>query len=178
MLFLDEPTSGLDSFAAQQLINTVHQIVKDRQMACLMTIHQPSWAVFTKLDRVILLAKDGVYYDGPPREAAAWFAGLGCDVPEGVNPADYFISIAETDTVDRLLSGWKDKAERASSISDSGEKSSTDARVAYPTTIVKEFTTLFARWWRETVRRGIDLTDRRPGISRLSSRQLARRWLF
>jgi ABC-type multidrug transport system ATPase subunit len=152
MLFLDEPTSGLDSFAATLLINTVHQIVKERQISCLMTIHQPSWAMFTKLDRVILLAKDGVYYDGPPREAVQWFECLGFKVPEGVNPADYFISIAETEAVSVLSASWKSRDKDGSSSSLEGSTVSITSRVAYPTTLVKEFSILYARWWRETVR--------------------------
>lgn len=60
-----------------------------------MTIHQPSWQIFCQLDRVILLAQGAVFYDGPPRETVPYFAALGYDVPEGTNPADHFISIAE-----------------------------------------------------------------------------------
>lgn len=95
LLFLDEPTSGLDSYAAALLVDNLVDIVRTRQLACLMTVHQPSWAVFCKLDRVILLAKGGVYYDGPPRETVDYFKKLGYDVPEGANPADVFIEIAE-----------------------------------------------------------------------------------
>ena len=95
LLFLDEPTSGLDSFAAALLVDNVSRIVKERNLACFMTVHQPSWAIFTKLDRVILLARGAVYYDGPPRDTIPYFRTLGFEVPEGSNPADYFIGIAE-----------------------------------------------------------------------------------
>lgn len=104
LLFLDEPTSGLDAYAAESLILNMSQVVRERDLACVMTIHQPSWSIFTKLDRVMLLARGGVYYDGPPRDAVTWFASLGYDVPEGMNPADYFISITENagDSEDRI----------------------------------------------------------------------------
>lgn len=95
LLFLDEPTSGLDAFAANLLVRNVSEVVKTRNIACLMTIHQPSWNVFCTLDRVILLAKGAVFYDGPPRNTIAWFESLGYTVPEGTNPADHFISLAE-----------------------------------------------------------------------------------
>lgn len=95
LLFLDEPTSGLDAFAANLLVRNVSEVVKTRNIACLMTIHQPSWNVFCALDRVILLAKGAVFYDGPPRDTIPWFESLGYTVPEGTNPADHFISIAE-----------------------------------------------------------------------------------
>lgn len=154
MLFLDEPTSGLDSYAANLLVTNVSQIVKDRQLSCLMTVHQPSWAMFTQLDRVILLAKGRVYYDGPPRETIPWFKQLGYEVPEGVNPADHFISIAEGkahdgNTVDHLLKSWGEKAGVVDTIQyDSGD---VVAKEQYPTTAIKEFGILLVRWWREMV---------------------------
>jgi hypothetical protein len=117
LLFLDEPTSGLDAYAAESLISNMSLVVRQRNLACVMTIHQPSWSIFTKLDRVMLLARGGIYYDGPPRDAVAWFEGLGYEVPEGMNPADYFISITENaeDSEDRikrveeLLNKWAEQ---------------------------------------------------------------------
>jgi hypothetical protein len=82
-----------------------------------MTIHQPSWNIFCRLDRVILLARGGVYFDGLPRDTTPWFESLGYTVPEGTNPADYFISIAEnferTDEgarrVEQLVARWRER---------------------------------------------------------------------
>ena len=170
MLFLDEPTSGLDAYAAMLLVTNVSRITKDRQLASLMTVHQPSWAMFSQLDRVILMAKGGVYYEGPPREAVTWFKGLGFDVPEGVNPADHFISIAEESSegskerVKHLLDSWAEAKGRSSrdlmpvyQDQDTG-KPAKDAKAKrtwgqqYPTTAVKEFSILLTRWWWEQVR--------------------------
>jgi len=168
MLFLDEPTSGLDAYAAMLLVDNVSRITKDRNLATLMTVHQPSWAMFTQLDRVILMAKGGVYYEGPPREAVTWFKGLGYDVPEGVNPADHFISIAEDEgsegskeRVKHLLDSWtEEKRESTSSllsrpgVSDKeadGTKAKKRSRQRYPTTAAKEFGILLTRWWWEQV---------------------------
>jgi hypothetical protein len=83
-----------------------------------MTIHQPSWNIFCRLDRVILLARGGVYFDGLPRDTIPWFETLGYTVPEGTNPADYFISIAEnferTDEgarrVEQLVGRWRERS--------------------------------------------------------------------
>ena len=170
MLFLDEPTSGLDAYAANLLVNNVSRITKDRQLASLMTIHQPSWAMFTQLDRVILMAKGGVYYEGPPREAVTWFKGLGYEVPEGVNPADHFISIAEDEgsegskeRVKHLLDSWNEaKKESTSDLMPMPSQDNTNVNEGktkkgssgqYPTTLVKEFGLLLTRWWWEQVRR-------------------------
>jgi len=167
MLFLDEPTSGLDAYAAMLLVDNVSRITKDRNLATLMTVHQPSWAMFTQLDRVILMAKGGVYYEGPPREAVPWFKSLGYDVPEGVNPADHFISIAEDEgsegskeRVKHLLESWTEATHESTSsllstpqdagIVD-GAKAKEEPRQQYPTTAAKEFGILLTRWWWEQV---------------------------
>lgn len=138
MLFLDEPSSGLDAFAAQSLIENIARIVKDRQIACLMTIHQPSWAMFTRVDRVILLAKGAVYYDGPPRGTIPWFQKLPYEVPEGVNPADHFISIAEKDA-EILLSSWKSEPPKVEA------QPATYEAHRYPGNIGMEFVILLTR---------------------------------
>lgn len=47
-------------------------------------------------DDLILLAKGGlVVYHGPVKKVEDYFAGLGIEVPERVNPPDYFIDILE-----------------------------------------------------------------------------------
>lgn len=116
LLLLDEPTSGLDAFQAMNVMSNLKEIAISRHLACLATIHAPSWKVFSLFDRVILLARGGVYYSGPPTEAPAYFESLGMPTPEGSNPADHFINIAEnfdrTDESERrvlsLLTSWQE----------------------------------------------------------------------
>lgn len=116
MLLLDEPTSGLDSFQAVNVVANLKEIAVKRNLACLMTIHQPSWKIFSLFDKVILLTRGGTFYAGPPSEAPAYFDRLGMPTPEGSNPADHFINIAEnldrTDESEKrvmgLLTSWKD----------------------------------------------------------------------
>lgn len=116
MLLLDEPTSGLDSFQAVNVVANLKEIAVKRNLACLMTIHQPSWKIFSLFDKVILLTRGGTFYSGPPSEAPAYFDTLGLPTPEGSNPADHFINIAEnldrTDESEKrvmsLLTSWKD----------------------------------------------------------------------
>ncbi|KAJ9474849.1 putative ATP-dependent permease (putative) [Pseudozyma hubeiensis] len=119
VLLLDEPTSGLDAFAALNLVKNLKEITRERDLYTLMTIHQPSWNIFKHFDKVILLTRGQVYYSGPPALAPAWFSWLEHNVPEGVNPADYYITIAEnyekTNAAERrvrdLLSSWRDHGE-------------------------------------------------------------------
>lgn len=132
MLLLDEPTSGLDSFQALNVVTNLKEIAQQRNLACLMTIHQPSWQIFSKFDSVILLTRGGVFYSGPPEEAVPYFEGLGIPVPEGTNPADHFINIAENPDrseesekrVQSLLSSWQEH-EIAKSIRNSSSGNTT-----------------------------------------------------
>ena len=114
LLLLDEPTSGLDSFQAYNVVEILREVARKRNLACLMTIHQPSWKIFSLFDKVILLTRGCVFYDGPPGEAPAYFESLGLPTPHGSNPADHFINIAEnldrTDESEKrvlsLISSW------------------------------------------------------------------------
>lgn len=95
LLLLDEPTSGLDSFAAHSVVENLKIVAKERKLACLATIHQPSYKVFCLFDRIIILTRGAVYYSGPPEAALEWFEQLGYPIETGANPADYYILIAE-----------------------------------------------------------------------------------
>lgn len=116
VLLLDEPTSGLDAFAALNLVKNLKEITRERELFTLMTIHQPSWNIFKHFDKVILLTRGQVYYSGSPAAAPAWFDSLGHSPPEGVNPADYYITIAENyektneaeNRVRGLLTSWRE----------------------------------------------------------------------
>ena len=56
ILFLDEPTSGLDSRAASVVMRAIRNIA-DTGRTVLCTIHQPSKALFSKFDSLLLLKK-------------------------------------------------------------------------------------------------------------------------
>ncbi|SAM84088.1 related to ATP-binding cassette, sub-family G, member 2 [Ustilago bromivora] len=119
VLLLDEPTSGLDAFAALNLVKNLKGITRERELFTLMTIHQPSWNIFKHFDKVILLTRGQIYYSGPPARAPAWFDSLGHHPSEGLNPADYYITIAEnyekTNEAERrvrnLLTSWRTHGE-------------------------------------------------------------------
>ncbi|KAL3370830.1 hypothetical protein AABB24_007720 [Solanum stoloniferum] len=95
LLFLDEPTSGLDSSSSQLLLRALRREALEGVNIC-MVVHQPSYTLFNMFDDLILLAKGGlVVYHGPVKKVEDYFAGLGIEVPERVNPPDYFIDILE-----------------------------------------------------------------------------------
>ncbi|MBC7817212.1 MAG: FHA domain-containing protein, partial [Planctomycetaceae bacterium] len=57
VLFLDEPTSGLSSEDTLIVMEVLRQLA-DSGKTILLTIHQPSLEAFSKLDNVVVVAKD------------------------------------------------------------------------------------------------------------------------
>lgn len=95
LLFLDEPTSGLDSSSSRLLLRALKHEALAGVNIC-MVVHQPSYSLFKMFDDLILLAKGGLMvYHGSVREVEGYFGGLGINVPQRVNPPDYYIDILE-----------------------------------------------------------------------------------
>ncbi|OVA12298.1 ABC transporter-like [Macleaya cordata] len=95
LLILDEPTSGLDSSSSQLLLRALRREALEGVNIC-MVVHQPSYALFKMFDDLILLAKGGLtVYHGPVKKVEEYFAGLSINVPDRINPPDYFIDILE-----------------------------------------------------------------------------------
>lgn len=87
-LSLSEPTSGLDSFAAMQLIKVLKKIAH-AGCSVLFTIHQPSSDVFNSFDRLILLNRGMVMYQGPVSKVPEYFEKHNHPMPPMFNPADW-----------------------------------------------------------------------------------------
>ena len=85
-------TSGLDSHSAFSVISTLQQISR-LNVAVLCTIHQPSFEIFSKFDKVILMALGRIAFHGTIPEAIAHFEKLGYPLPQGANAADHFIAL-------------------------------------------------------------------------------------
>lgn len=95
LLILDEPTSGLDSSSSQLLLRALRREALEGVNIC-MVVHQPSYTLFRMFDDLILLAKGGLtVYHGSVKKVEEYFSGLGINVPERVNPPDYYIDILE-----------------------------------------------------------------------------------
>ncbi|OQS04617.1 ATP-binding Cassette (ABC) Superfamily [Thraustotheca clavata] len=108
ILFLDEPTSGLDSSSANSLVAVLQALAKNGRMV-IMSIHQPSTKSFLKLDKVLLLAKGKVMYNGASKHAADYFHrnGLPCPVEETI--ADHLLDVvSDADNVESLHKLWLD----------------------------------------------------------------------
>ncbi|XP_022742777.1 putative white-brown complex homolog protein 30 isoform X1 [Durio zibethinus] len=95
LLILDEPTTGLDSSSSQLLLRALRREALEGVNIC-MVLHQPSYTLFKMFDDLILLAKGGlIAYHGSVKKVEEYFAGMGINVPERVNPPDHLIDILE-----------------------------------------------------------------------------------
>lgn len=79
----------------------------------LFTIHQPSSEVFNSFDRLILLNRGMVMYQGRVEEVPTFFASHNHTMPPNYNPADWIMKIAQQYSQERLLDeGFFTKDER------------------------------------------------------------------
>ncbi|CAJ1958572.1 unnamed protein product [Cylindrotheca closterium] len=101
----DEPTSGLDSTMSEKVIRLVQKMVQERDIPCLLSIHQPRSSIFRMLDEVLLLAPGGrVCYHGKSEKAIGYFRNLGYECPEETNPAEFLVDLVSIDVEDQSTS--------------------------------------------------------------------------
>ncbi len=101
-LFLaDEPSSGLDSTMSKRVISLIKKLVQQRNIPCIVSLHQPPSSIFKMLDSLILLGPGGyVCYQGKASEAVSYFADLGFPCPEQTNPAEFLLDLVSVDSED------------------------------------------------------------------------------
>ena len=106
VLLLDEPTTGLDSATSSVLVNYIVYVTRRTGVICLMTLHQPSSALFSSLDDLLLLSKGRTTYFGPLADTAAYFTRHGLPSPADSNPADYYLDLMNDRPAD-MAELWK-----------------------------------------------------------------------
>lgn len=92
---------GLDSFSSVQVCQVLKKVATAGS-SVLFTIHQPSSEIFTSFDRLILMHKGCVMFQGPVPVIPDHFARLGYPVPANYNPADWVIDVAQRNSVIEL----------------------------------------------------------------------------
>ncbi|KAH7087628.1 ATP-binding cassette transporter-like protein [Paraphoma chrysanthemicola] len=97
ILFLDEPTSGLDSAASYEVMNFVRETAKKYKILVIASIHQPSTTTFELFDKLMLLSRGKIAYNGPVTLVRDYFASLGYSMPLYMNPAEFVIDLVNTD---------------------------------------------------------------------------------
>src|SRR5581483_9382795 len=92
LFILDEPTTGLDSENAELMLVYIKSMAKQTNCTVVMTIHQPSSAMYAMFDKLLLLVDGQVaYYGRAGNEAMEFFARANMPCPPNFNPADHFI---------------------------------------------------------------------------------------
>uniref|UniRef100_A0A7S1QPC9 ABC-2 type transporter domain-containing protein n=1 Tax=Alexandrium catenella TaxID=2925 RepID=A0A7S1QPC9_ALECA len=90
MLLCDEPTSGLDSAAASNMVSILKEL-SGRGVTVLCAIHQPSYALFSEFNHLLLLEAGRAVYFGPVSGVELHFAAHGAPTPQHTNPAHHYI---------------------------------------------------------------------------------------
>jgi len=109
VLFLDEPTSGLDSTSSLAVVYSLKKMTQ-LGMSCIMVIHQPRYSLFTLFDDVLLLGKGGhAVYLGGSLGAKAYFQGMGFEIPDGENLADWFMDVISGEVPNPRVQGFQPK---------------------------------------------------------------------
>ncbi|XP_047325778.1 ABC transporter G family member 6-like [Impatiens glandulifera] len=92
ILFLDEPTSGLDSTSAFMVVKVLQRIAQTGSIV-IMSIHQPSYRIFSLLDRMIFLSRGQTAYSGSPAQLPLFFAEFGYPIPENENRTEFALDL-------------------------------------------------------------------------------------
>lgn len=97
----DEPTSGLDSTLSEKVIRLIRRLVREREIPCILSLHQPRSSIWRMLDSVILMAPGGrVCYFGSTNSAVSYFSKLGYECPTETNPAEFLLDLVSVDSED------------------------------------------------------------------------------
>ena len=105
ILVLDEPTSGLDSASAKSVIEALRTVV-ELGHGVVMSIHQPSSALFRTFDKVLLLSDHGeTLFCGPRAEVVDFMSSrASLAIPANYNPAEYLLDVAASREQSHMLS--------------------------------------------------------------------------
>lgn len=104
-LLLDEPLSGLDSALATTVIDVLGTIASTRATTVIMSVHQPSAAMWDRFDRLLLLSPGGhTAFLGAAADAAAHASTtLGEPQPTDRSAAEWLIDLVATESAQREM---------------------------------------------------------------------------
>jgi len=94
VFLLDEPLTGLDSTRAVEVMRTLQRMARQQGTTVMLTVHQPSSALYECFDRLLLLGTGGrTAFFGDVDNAVPHFSTMGHPLPPLWAPADHFIDI-------------------------------------------------------------------------------------
>ncbi|KAG6610874.1 ABC transporter-like protein [Phytophthora cinnamomi] len=96
ILLLDEPTSGLDSASTHNVMEFVSRLCQENKTV-ICTIHQPSSLVYDMFTNIAIMTSGETVCFGPRELVIDQFSGAGYTCPMYMNPAEYFLSLVNSD---------------------------------------------------------------------------------
>jgi len=98
VLLLDEPTSSLDATSAYQLMVTLKELASLGH-AIAVVIHQPRTSIFNLFDKLLLLSKGKVVFEGLPSEARQFLESCPDvnQLPPETGKADWIMDVITDD---------------------------------------------------------------------------------
>jgi len=108
IFLLDEPLTGLDSSRAVDVMKSLRAMARERGTTVMLTIHQPSSALYECFDRLLLLGPGGrCAFFGDVGDAISHFSSIGRPVPALWTPTDHYIELLATETsCNELCEAW------------------------------------------------------------------------
>lgn len=118
VMFLDEPTTGLDAYSAYLVVKTLKKLAKEDGRTFIISIHQPRSDILFLFDHVCILSKGNTVFCDKMDNMIPYFKSIEYNVPDLVNPADYFIDLSSVDgrsetnleitkkRLDQLVEAW------------------------------------------------------------------------
>lgn len=95
IMILDEPSSGLDSHSALQVMQLVKKLAVEKNIAVIVSIHQPNGKILSLIDYLYVLTFNGHNIFRSPTNCLSQFLDHhGIDCPVFNNPADVILDIA------------------------------------------------------------------------------------
>ncbi|KAF1786564.1 P-loop containing nucleoside triphosphate hydrolase [Phytophthora cactorum] len=97
-------TSERGISGGEDAVSSAHSVVKlikelaSHDRIVILSIHQPSSRSFLLLDKIMLLGKGQLLYNGKPADSKQYFHDLGFKCPEDDNVADFILDVAVTVT--------------------------------------------------------------------------------
>ena len=99
----------MDSTAAYEIVNYLSSVAVNLNIAVIMTIHQPSAIVFDMLDDLLLMESGRTVFNGTIKDAPQYFASIGYLNSDDINPADYYLELAQKPIEGEEGASWSSK---------------------------------------------------------------------
>lgn len=98
IVLLDQPTKGMDIFDTFFLVEFLRQWAA-RGRIVILTIHIPTYEIFTMISKVALISTGRMLYFGKRKDMLPYFAYIDFPCPAFKNPSDYYLDLVTLDNL-------------------------------------------------------------------------------